>query len=281
MQARTRWVERNGLGLHVTDAGDLDAPVVLLVHGWPDSHRLWRHQVPALVDAGYRVVAHDQRGMGASDVPDAPGGAHVKQATLDALAVLDALGVERAHVVGHDWGAAVAWGLAAYGGPGRVRSLTALAVGHPGTSDPHDVHQRELSWYMLLFQFADVAEHWLADHDWAGLRALTRDHPELEAWVADLSRPGRLTAALAWYRDNLHPRGLLRERPALPAVEVPVLGVAGGDDVLLAPRQMERSGAFCSAGWRYEELPGVGHWIPLDAPDAAARLVLDHLRANS
>jgi len=280
VEQRTQRVERDGVGLHVVDTGDVDAPTVLLVHGWPDSHRLWRNQVPALVDAGYRVVAHDQRGMGASGVPAAAGGSHVKQATLDALAVLDALDVERAHVVGHDWGAAVAWGLAAHGGPARVRSLTALAVGHPGTSDRLDVRQRELSWYMLLFQFADVAERWLAEDDWAGLRALTRDHAELDAWVTDLGRPGRLTAALAWYRDNLHPRGLLRDGPALPPVQVPALGVAGADDVLLAPSQMRRSRPFCAAGWRYEELPGAGHWLPLDRPDVVTGLVLEHLRAQ-
>ena len=115
--------------LAVLDEGEGEA--VLLIHGFPDSARLWRHQLPTLTDAGFRVVAPDLRGFGASGKPADVAAYRMHHAVKDMLAVLDALGIERAHVVGHDWGAAVAWALALMA-PQRVNRLVAMSVGHPG-----------------------------------------------------------------------------------------------------------------------------------------------------
>ena len=145
----------DGLELEVTVEGSGE-PVVLL-HGWPDSSRLWRHQIEALTAAGRRVIAPDLRGMGGSDRPASVEGYRVKHAVADVLAVLDAVGAPQADVVGHDFGAAVAWATASFV-PDRVRRLAVLSVGHPLAFRAAGLDQRALSWYMLLFQFEGVAE---------------------------------------------------------------------------------------------------------------------------
>ena len=258
-------------------AGQREAPAVLLLHGWPDSHRLWRHQVPALTAAGFRTIAPDLRGFGASDRPDdvaAYGFAHILG---DVVGVLDHLGIERAHVVGHDWGAAVAWAFGAVF-PDRVDHLVALSVGHPAAFRAAGFPQREKSWYMLLFQFEGVAERWLSDDDYANLRSWSR-HPDLEAVIADLSRPGALTASLNWYRANLPPAALVEPALEVPPVARPTMGIWSKDDMALVEENMTGSAAHVTAEWRYERIDGAGHWIPLEAPDELTALLLDFLPA--
>src|SRR4051794_4472796 len=160
-------VDANGTRIEVEVEGE-GQPVVL-VHGFPDSHRLWRHQVPALRDAGFQVIVPDLRGYGASDKPADVESYSIPFLAGDVLAVLDHLGVERAHVVGHDWGAALSWAIAAFA-PERVDHLVALSVGHPGAFAAAGLAQREKSWYMLLFQFTGIAEQWLANDNWANFR---------------------------------------------------------------------------------------------------------------
>src|SRR6202022_4064595 len=113
------------------------------------------------------------------------------------------LGIERAHVVGHDWGAAVAWGLGSLA-PDRVDHLVALSVGHPTSFGGAGYAQKEKSWYMLLFQFEGIAERWLSGDGWAGLRSWGL-HPDLDGVIADMERDGSLTSGLNWYRANIPP----------------------------------------------------------------------------
>src|SRR5262245_52074341 len=142
-----RRIQGDGVELAVLDEGD--GPPVLLLHGFPDSSRLWRNQVPALVRAGYRAIAPDLRGFGESDRPEAAEDYAIARSVADVLAILDALEVPRANVVGHDWGAALAWLVAAFA-PDRVERLVVLSVGHPNVRD-RSIEQREKSWYQLFF----------------------------------------------------------------------------------------------------------------------------------
>src|SRR6478672_2355545 len=207
-------VSANGLSFHVVDEGS--GPPVLLLHGFPDSSALWRHQIPALVDAGHRVIAPDLRGFGASDRPEGVAEYAMHTVIGDVVGILDALGVERADVVGHDWGAGIGWTLASVV-PQRVQRYVALSVGR-SVDYFADMRQREMSWYMLLFLFEGVAEEALRRDDWALLRAWMRDPVDIERYVADLSRPGALTAALNYYRANLPVEMLagVIEVPAVP-----------------------------------------------------------------
>ena len=150
-------------------------PVVLL-HGWPDSHKFRRHQVKARVDAGHRVIAPDLRGFGESSKPLGVEEYNILTLVGDVFAILDSLGMQKTHVVGHDWGAALAWAIGAFV-PDRVDRLVALSVGHPMSFQNVGFAQREKSWYMLLFQFEDIAEQWLSADDFANMRAWSKHPP--------------------------------------------------------------------------------------------------------
>jgi pimeloyl-ACP methyl ester carboxylesterase len=263
-------IEVDGVGLEVSSAGT--GPAVLLLHGFPDGHELWRHQVPALTAAGFRTIAPDLRGFGASDKPGSYGvGTHVG----DLLGVLDRLEVPAAHVVGHDWGAAIGWALASLV-PDRVRSVTALSVGHPTAFARAGLAQREKSWYMLLFQFEGVAEQWLSADGFANLREWS-GHPDVETVIARLAEPGALTAALGIYRDSLPPSSLVSPPRALPPVAAPALGVWSSGDRFLIEEPMIASEAYVAGPWTYARVEDAGHWMQLDRPDVVNQLLLDFL----
>jgi pimeloyl-ACP methyl ester carboxylesterase len=260
-----------GIAYEVTGEGH---PVVLL-HGFPDSGNLWRHQVHALADAGFKVIVPDMRGYGASDKPAESDAYNILFLVADVGAVLEHAGVERAHVVGHDWGAAVAWALAAVA-PERVDHLAALSVGHPSSFRSGGFEQHEKSWYMLLFLFAGIAEHWLSDDDWANFRNWGQ-HPDADAVIRELEANGSLTPGLNWYRANIPPESYIAPPLALPMIEAPTMGVWSSGDMALTEGQMTRSNEHVAGAWRYERIEGPGHWMQLEAPDEVNRLLLDFL----
>ena len=266
-------VNSNGVSLDVEVQGS--GAAVLLIHGFPDTKRPWSKQTPALLDAGYQVITYDQRGYGASDKPEAVDAYSIVFLAMDATAVLDAVGVQKAHVVGHDWGAAVAWAAASFA-PDRVDHLVALSVGHPSSFGTAGFAQREKSWYMLLFQFHPQAEQWLTMNGWANAREWSK-HPDLDAVIADLERDGSLTPALNYYRANVNADALVGPPLELPAIQSPTMGVWSSGDFALTEQQMTGSAAFCASGFRYERVEGPGHWLQWEAPDEVNGLLLDFL----
>jgi pimeloyl-ACP methyl ester carboxylesterase len=265
--------DSGGVGIEYEVTGD-GRPVVLL-HGFPDSGRLWRQQVGPLADAGFKVIVPDMRGYGASDKPAGVDAYNILYLVADIGAVLDDAGLERAHIVGHDWGAAVAWALAAVA-PERVDHLATLSVGHPSSFRAGGFEQNEKSWYMLLFQFEGVAEHWLSDENWANFRAWGR-HPDVAAVIADLEATDSLTPGLNWYRANVPPESYISAPIVLPPVQAPTMGVWSTGDFALTEGQMTRSAEHVSGPWRYERLEGPGHWMQVEAPDDVNRLLVDFL----
>jgi pimeloyl-ACP methyl ester carboxylesterase len=268
-------VDVEGVGIAYEVTGD-GSPVVLL-HGFPDSGRLWRHQVPALVEAGFKVIVPDLRGYGESDKPAEMQAYTMDLLVGDVLAVLDDAGAERAHVVGHDWGAGVAWATALVAAE-RVERLVALAVGHPATFFADSFEQYQKSWYMLLFQFSQVAEGWLSGNDWANFRAWGH-HPDIDAVIAELEANGSLTPGLNYYRANMPPEFFVMPRLELPPVQVPTMGVWSSEDFALTEGQMTRSADQVAGPWRYERLDGPGHWMQLEAPEELNRLLINFMRA--
>ena len=265
----------DGINLQVRDEGS--GPAVLLLHGFPDSSRLWRKQIPALVAAGFRAIAPDLRGFGESDKPPAPRDYAMPRIRADLRAVLDALGVERAHVVGHDWGAIVGWALAGWDS-NRVDRLVAISVGHPKSylRTAFSSGQALRSLYALFFQLPGLSEAALRAGNWALLRrALGRAH-DFDRYLKDLSRPGALTAALNWYRAN----GRIERLARYPNVSVPTLGIVGSRDAVLSRQQMTGSARYVDGEWRYETIEG-GHWLPLSRADEVNRLLLDFLHEST
>jgi pimeloyl-ACP methyl ester carboxylesterase len=264
-------IPRDGVSLHVDDHGS--GKPVLLLHGWPDSSYLWRNQIPFLVANGFRAIAPDQRGFGRSDRPEGVAAYSLLNAVADLVGILDALGIDKADIVAHDWGAAVAW-ITAAAYPNRVRRLVVLSVPHPVA--PFTLRQREMAWYMLFFQFEGIAEAWLQRDDWVLFREMLRGNGDIDRYISDLSRPDALKASLNWYRANVAPH--LPESPRqLPPVEAPTLGIWSSNDHYLDGERMKMSGQFVKARWRYERIDDASHWIPLDAPHRLNRLLIEWL----
>src|SRR4029077_13771200 len=251
-----RFIEVNGVSMYVEEHG-AGVPV-LLMHGWPDSARLWRNQVPFLVSNGFRVITPDLRGFGRSGRPQEVAAYRLPNVVADVTGLLDALGLQTAHVVGHDWGAAVAW-LTAAVAPDRVSSLVVISVPHPLA--PVTLRQHEMAWYQLFFQFAGVAEATIKADDWAWLRMFSRGDGDTGQWIEDLSRAGALTAGLNWARANLAPR-MPGPQPGLPPVQAPVLGIWSDGDHYLDGERMRQSAAWGAGPGRYAEIADASHWGP-------------------
>ena len=265
--------------------GEPDGELVLLLHGFPQSAWCWRHVWPDLVEAGYRVVAPDQRGYSPGARPDGVASYAMAHLVGDVLGMLDALDVPRAHLVGHDWGAAVAWQVAARH-PDRVRTLTAVSVPHPvAFSDAlaHDADQRERSQYMRLFRAeGGKAEQVLLRDEDEGLRRFlgTGDdegtvEPDLSRYLEQMHQPGRLTAALNWYRAADR-----TSVDAFPPVTVPTLYVWSDGDLALGRTAAEATASHVAGPYRFVELDGVSHWIPEQAPRRLTEPLLEHLRGR-
>lgn len=265
------------VGQHVFDVtvqGPQDAPAVLLLHGFPQTSHCWRGVLPWLKD--FRVIAPDQRGYSPGARPVAVEEYRVPVLVADALGILDALDIEQAHVVGHDWGAAVAWQLGAVHAD-RVRTLTSVCVPHPRAfveALRTDEDQRTHSLYMREFAKPGYDVPLLAD-DAFRLRRLFDDAGgtvDVTDVVRRAQEPGALAAWLRWYSAQR-----LEDIGSTPAVEVPTLYVwPDGDQAL------RRAGALGTADWvtgpyRFEVLEGISHWVPEQAPDRLGALLVEHL----
>lgn len=261
------------LVLDAVAAGPPDGDVVVLLHGFPQGSWSWRGVWPALVGAGWRVVVPDLRGYSPDARPE--GLEHYRMPVLvgDVLAVLDHVGAVQAHVVGHDWGAAIAWQLAARH-PDRVRTLTAVSVPHPlafAEALRSDPDQQARSQYMRDWRSPD-AEESLLD---AGLTGVLGGIPAVDAehYLSRLRRPGALTAALAYYRAQSR-----ADLEGLGPVRAPTLHVWSDGDTALGPTAAHATGEHVAGPYRFELLHGISHWVPEQAPDRLAALLLEHLR---
>ncbi len=176
-----------GLDFNVVVEGE--GPDVLLVHGFPDSNSVWRHQIPALVQGGFRVIAPDLRGFGDSGMAPHTSGYKIDEFVADLIAILDALGVnDKVRLVGHDWGAAVGWQTCMQH-PDRIDRYAALAVGHPTAYAHGGVVQKLKAYYILFFQIPWLSEKAVSSADWWLWRQMLRYDAELPTWKKDLSAP--------------------------------------------------------------------------------------------
>jgi pimeloyl-ACP methyl ester carboxylesterase len=276
-------VEANGLRFSALAAGPANGRPVLFLHGFPQTSWSWHHQLEALAARDYRVFAFDQRGYSAGARPPEVADYHIDHLVADVLAVADSQDMARFDLVGHDWGAMVAWTVAGRY-PQHLRSLTAVSVPHPvafgAALAGGDADQAERSSYIEVFRQPGVAEQALLgmDNSGDGLRAmfvasgLSADAAEVDVFVEALRPPGALTAALNWYR------AMTADAVAdVGAISGPTLYVWSTEDVALGRQAAEATVDWVSGPYRFEVLPGVSHWIPEAAPQELTRLLLEHL----
>ncbi len=274
-------------GVRVLSVNDISLPTrlygagtpVLLLHGFPDSRHVWRYQLQALADAGFQVIAPDQRGFGEASRPEGVENYKIRLLAADMLGLMDALSIDKAHLVGHDFGASLAWYLAAYH-PQRFYTLTVMSVGVFGNPGWDDIRQREASWYFDFFNKVGLAEQTLMANDWKFFKALLRHGGDQARFLRDLSRPGALTAALNWYRANTRGWGGLNTGPIYPLIDLPVMGIWSSDDPFLLEPQMQQSVINVSGSWRYERIEDAGHWLMLERPAELNALLIDFLQSN-
>ena len=270
---------RDGLAFTVRDSGPAGGQVVLCLHGFPQDGTAYDAVVPLLTGRGLRVLVPDQRGYSAGARPPGRRPYVLGELVADVVALLDAVGAERAHVVGHDWGGAVAWALATRH-PGRVASLTVLGTPHPDAMRAALARgsQAPRSAYMGFFQLPRLPEALLLARGGAVLRALLRrsglGEEAAERYTRRMLEPGALGAALAWYRAlplaGAGPRGF---------VPVPVTFVHARRDPAFAPEAVRRTGRHVTGPFTAREVD-CGHWIPESRPEVVAEAVLAHTGAT-
>jgi pimeloyl-ACP methyl ester carboxylesterase len=283
MPGEIQQVDVGDLTFDVRVDGPEDGRPVLLLHGFPETSLSWSAVTPLLAEAGLRTYAPDQLGYSPGARPDevdAYALTNLVQVTADLMTALD---VPVADVVGHDWGANVAWGLAAWH-PDRVRTLTAVSVPHPTAytlAYRADPEQKERSAYIKLFWQAGKAEEVLLEDDARRLRRMLSGSDgetgvpaeAIDEYVAVLSAPGALTAALNWYRA-------MSSGTRVDPVEVPTTYVWSDGDVAIGRTAAEACANHVTGDFRFVELPGVTHWIPEQAPEELASAILDRIASS-
>lgn len=272
-EVRTRLIEANGIRFEIDESGEGD-DVALLLHGFPESRRCWRRQLPLLADSGWRAAAPDMRGYGGSSRPKERGAYHIDHLVSDAAALFDSLGARRRLLIGHDWGGIIAWTFALRQTL-PLDGLVILNAPHPAvfgriirTSWP----QRLRSWYAAYFQLPFLPEISLtAGRAWMIGRALrqTAQRPEtfpprlLAHYRGNAAQPGAMTAMLNYYRANRRFADMVKG----PGVAVPTLLIWGEQDTALGPELVAPTAEHVP-DLTIRRLPDVSHWVQEEAPEA-------------
>lgn len=273
---------RGELVFDIIDSGPADGPVVVLLHGFPEQNTMWESTIVRLTAQGYRCLAPRQRGYSPGARPLRRRDYRLSELAEDVRELIDASGAQQVHLVGHDWGATVAWAVAQQF-PERLLTVTPMSVPHPGAFLKALVTSRQglASWYMYLFQLPRVPE-------WLLLRgrgrftlselAKSRNHaPALaEKEATAMAEPGALTAALNWYRaiplSNIGQAGT--------KVTVPTMFIWSDGDIALVETGARATGSYVRGEYRFEVLNGVSHWILDEQPEKVADLLLDWFAAH-
>ena len=287
VEVTTRRIEANGLSFVVDEAGEGDR-VALLLHGFPESRFSWRHQIPLLAALGWRVVAPDLRGYGETSRPPRKADYVIDRLVEDVAALFDACGARERLLVGHDWGAAIAWAFA-LDRPRPLDGLVIMNVPHPAVLArvmKASWRQPLRSWYMAFFQLPGLPEAMMTarraqaiGQAFVGMAVdKARFPPEVtEVYRRNALLPGAMTAMINYYRANT---GMLTRWGATPPViEVPTLMIWGEEDTALAIENTEGYEPLVS-DFTLRRLPGVSHWVQQEAPEAVNAILSQWLAAR-
>lgn len=282
-EIQTRKVRAGEVTLNVAEAGPEDGPLVVLLHGFPEFWFEWRELIGPLAAAGFRVAAPDQRGYNLSDKPSGVDAYRLDRLAGDIFDLAQALGRETFQVVGHDWGASVAWWMATIR-PQPIRRLAIMNAPHPAvwlhamTSDPE---QRRKSRYVRMLRMPVLPELMVKAGGYKGLAQAFAASTRPEAFAPPLMarygeawrRPGALTGGLNWYR------ALFRQPLPIPpagSLKIPVLVMWGDQDVFAEPALAEASASLCETA-EVVHFPQASHWLPHDEPEAVSERLLAFL----
>jgi pimeloyl-ACP methyl ester carboxylesterase len=281
-----RYVDLDHVRLHYVELGS--GPLVVLLHGFPEFWYSWRYQIPVLASAGFRVVVPDMRGYNVSAKPAGVAAYRGEQLTADIANLIRSLGAERATLVGHDWGGAVAW-IFAMGYAEMLERLVIMNAPHPARflEGLRSWRQLRKSWYMFFFQLPWLPEAMIRAGNFASLRWILRADParpgafgeaEIERYIAAAAQPGALTASINYYRAGF--RDSAREPAApTPRIEAPTLVIWGDQDRYLGSELAAPDQALV-ANVRVEHIPNASHWVQIDCPGQVNELLLGFLKGD-
>jgi pimeloyl-ACP methyl ester carboxylesterase len=286
---QSQFIQTNNINLHVVTDGPENGTPVILLHGFPEFHHGWKKQIPALVQAGFRVIVPDQRGYNLSDKPKGVAAYNVDILALDIIGLFDHFGIQKARLVGHDWGAAVAWTVAIQH-PERLEKLAILNVPHPDVMTDFILHspaQRKKSWYIFFFQIPWLVEWVLSKNDFeylarmlkqSGRKGTFTDEDVVEykkAW----SQKGAVTGMLNWYRAIVR-RGLrsaFGQKTSPRRIHVPTMMLWGKRDVALSADMVQPSIDLCDNG-ELTFFDKATHWVQHDASEEVSQKLIEFLR---
>jgi pimeloyl-ACP methyl ester carboxylesterase len=288
---RSQFVRANNINLHVMTDGPEDGTSVVLLHGFPEFYYGWRRQIPALAGAGFHVIAPDQRGYNLSDKPRGISSYDVNILARDIVGLFDHFGIQKARLVGHDWGAAVAWTVA-LNHPERLEKLAILNVPHPDVMARFilkDRAQQVKSWYIYFFQIPFIPEWALRTADYRALsrmlvnsgRRNTFTEENVVEYKKAWSQKGALTATINWYRAAFRGgwRSYFQYRKTSPRrVKVPTLVLWGRHDIALSERMAQPSIELCEDG-RLVTFDRATHWVQHDQPEEVNQNLIEFLRS--
>ena len=284
VELRHEWVRGDGVNLHVARAGE--GPPVILLHGFPENWRSWRHQIAVLVAAGFSVWAADLRGYNLSDRPSVREAYHLRHLIEDVAALVRATGQSGAHIIGHDWGGVIAWTFAGVH-PELTRKLVILNAPHMRIylERVRQPSQMFRSWYVLFFQLRWFAERALSANHFQAVRGMFRHTPaakdtfsreEIECYIESLSKPGALTAALNYYRANIRPDALrLASSAQISAATLVIWGEMDPALSLTLLSGLEQ----VAPRVRVHRIARAGHWVQNEAPAEVNDVILRFLKA--
>jgi pimeloyl-ACP methyl ester carboxylesterase len=278
MTLETHDIAVGALSFTVDVAGPASGEPVLLLHGFPETRHMWRHPLAALGEAGYRAVAPDQRGYARGARPPRTQDYATDLLVADAVGIMDALGCDRFHLVGHDWGGQIAWLIAA-SRPQRLLSLSVLSRPHPAAfvrAMREDAAQAARSGHHRAFREDDAIARMRA----SALKPLREaivgqgvPPADADVYCAQLLEPGAIEGAMSWYRAT----GLQAADTA--PVRVPTLYVWGDADATVGRMAAELTAEYVTGPFRFEEVPGAGHFVVDQMPAKASELLLEHLES--
>lgn len=279
--ARLTAFHRGDLTFAVRDTGPEDGPPVVLLHGFPQNSKSWIPVAERLNAAGYRTLIPDQRGYSPEASPSGRRNYHISELSDDIAALIEQAGLGPVHLVGHDWGSGVAWAVAA-NHPELLRSLTAVSVPHPTAFllSMLSSSQILLSWYMMVAQLPFLPEYLVRQKDGFFHHMLRRSGQSSAGALRDieiLRRGNTASTAVNYYRAI--PYAMLQLPVLSKSVSVPTLQVWSDGDIAVGRKGHELSRKFVKGPWKLVELEGVSHWIPEEAPDRLAELIIEHAQS--